>query len=77
MNILELKEFNRDCVIYLYQPEGKGECGEVAFFYAEDAAKLLKRAQEPSDWYAMKALTKVEECAKGKELPIKFTQAWY
>ena len=77
MNILELKEFTKERVIYLYQPEGKGECGEVAFIFTDGVAKLIKRAEEPSDWYANKALSKVEECAKGKELPLKFIQAWY
>jgi hypothetical protein len=77
LNIFELKEYNQDRVVYLYQPEGKGAFGEVAFIYSEGNAKLLKRAEDPSDWYANKALSKVEECALGKELPKKFIQAWY
>ena len=77
MNVFELKEFNKERVIYLYQPEGKGEFGEVSYDYVGNTARLLKKAGDASVWHANKALSKVAECAKGKELPLKFIQAWY
>ena len=77
MNKFTLKEFNDEHIIYLYQPEGRGECGEVAYVFADEDAKITKRAEEQSDWYAHKAILKVKECVKKNNLPIKFIQAWY
>ena len=77
MNKLTLKEFNDERVVYLYQPEGKGECGEVVYVFADNEAKITKIAEEPSSWYSNKAILKVQECVKKNNLPIKFTQAWY
>jgi hypothetical protein len=77
MNELKLKEFTDERIIYLYRPEGRGECGEIVYIFADHVAKILKKAEEASDWYANKALTKVEECVKENNLPIAFTQAWY
>ena len=77
MNILQLKEYNDERVVYLYQPEGKGEYGEIVFLFAENEAKVAKKAGDASAWHANKAIFKVEECVKENNLPIKFTQAWY
>ena len=77
MNELKLKEFTNERVVYLYQPEGKGEYGEVAFVFADGEARVVKKAEEASDWYASKALSKIEECVRENNLPIKFIQAWY
>jgi hypothetical protein len=76
MNRFKLKEFNGERLIYLYQPEGRGEWGEVAYSFTEGMARLIRQAEENSIYYSNKALTKVEECAKGKALPIDFIQAW-
>jgi len=77
MNKLKLKEFNDERIVYLYQPEGKGECGEVAYVFVDEETRILKRAEEPSNWYANHALSKIKECVKKNNLPIKFTQVWY
>ena len=77
MNELRLKEFNDERIVYLYQPEGRGECGEIVYFFSEAKAKIMKRAEEESDWYAYKAVFKIEECVQKNNLPIKFIQAWY
>jgi len=77
VNILKLKEFDKDHVVYLYQPEGRGEFGEVLFRFADNTAAVTKRAEENSDWYANKAIFKVKECVKKKNLPMDFIQAWY
>jgi hypothetical protein len=74
---LKLKEFNDEYVVYLYQPEGKGEYGEVVYIFADNEAKIIKKAEESSDWYANKAMSKISECIRENNLPIKFTQAWY
>jgi hypothetical protein len=77
MNVLKLKEFNDDAVVYLYQPEGKGRAGEVIYLFAEGQAKIRKPAGEDSVSYAGMAVHKIEEFVKKKNLPIEYTQAWY
>ena len=77
MNKLKLKEFNENYIIYLYQPEGRGEFGEVMYIFADKAAKITKRAEENSVWHDNKAVFKVEECVDKNNLPMELTQAWY
>jgi hypothetical protein len=77
MNILKLKEFNDDRIVYFYQPEGKGEYGEIIYAFSENEARIMKRAEENSDYYANKAMSKIEDCVKRKNLPMELTQAWY
>ncbi|MCL2772619.1 MAG: hypothetical protein FWD71_04640 [Oscillospiraceae bacterium] len=77
MNKFKLKEFNDEHVVYLYQPEGRGEWGEIIYVFADNEAKIIKRAEEASDWYANKAILKVEQCVRKNNLPIKCIQAWY
>jgi len=77
MNRLKLKEYNNSHIVYLYQPEGKGEYGEIIYDFTDNEAKIIKKAEDESDWYANKAIVKVEECVKNKNLPMEFTQAWY
>jgi len=76
MNKLKLKEYNEHRLIYLYQPEGKGGYGEIVYNFEDKTASILKVAEECSTYYSNKALSKVEECAIGKSLPIDFIQAW-
>jgi len=76
MNKLKLKEYNEYQIVYLYQPEGKGELGEIVYSFADKEAKVLKLAGDSSSYYYNKALSKVEECARGKALPVDFVQAW-
>ena len=77
MNKLKLKEFNENYIVYLYQPEGRGEFGEVVYSFSDKAAKITKRAEENSVWHDNKALLKVAECVEKKSLPLECTQAWY
>ena len=77
MNELKLKEFNEMGIVYLYRPEGRGQYGEISYFFADKKAKITKKAEEASIWHANKALSKVEECVTRNNLPIELTQAWY
>lgn len=77
MNKLTLKEFNANRIVYLYQPEGRGECGEVVYDFAENDVKITKQASEKSVWHDNKALYKVKECVEKKNLPMELIQAWY
>jgi len=52
--------------VYLYQPEGRGEFGEVVYSFLEKEAKITKCASENSVWYDNKALSKVAECVEKK-----------
>ena len=78
MNLFKLKEFSSDNrIVYLYQPEGRGDWGEVAYIYADGEALILKRAGENSTMHDRMALMKMIERVKKNNLPITFTQAWY
>ena len=77
MNKLTLKEFNSEYVLYQYQPEGRGECGNVIYYFSEGIAKIIKSAEENSRWHDDKAILKVEELVNKKNLPMELTQAWY
>ena len=77
MNKLILKEFDGKHIIYLYQPEGRGEYGEVTYSIADKAARITKRAGENSLWHDNKAIRKVEERAGENNLPVKYTHVWY
>ncbi|MCL2321720.1 MAG: hypothetical protein FWC47_06385 [Oscillospiraceae bacterium] len=77
MNKLILKEYNSDYLIYWYQPEGRGEFGEILFTFSNNNAKITKEAEGNDTWHANKALFKVCECVEKKNLPLEFIQAWY
>ena len=78
MNELQLKEMNQDRIVYFYQPEGKGERGEIVYVFADAQASVSKQSEDDEHGhYAHKAVRKVEECVKKNNLPMKFTQAWY
>jgi len=78
LNLFKLKEFiNDDRIIYLYQPEGRGDWGEVAYTFADDNIQITKRAGENSVVHDRMALSKVKERVEKNNLPITFTQAWY
>jgi hypothetical protein len=79
MNILKLKEYSAGQIVYEYQPEGKGEFGEVFFDILKNEGRLLKKATEdtPSTAYGSKALLKVEELVQKNNIPLRCTQAWY
>ena len=78
MNLFKLKEFEYDeRIVYLYQPEGRGEWGELVYSYADNTIHISKRAGENSTTHDRMALTKVRERIEKNNLPITFTQAWY
>jgi hypothetical protein len=78
MNALELLEMNSNHVVYAYQPDGRGETGEVEFVFSDGEARVLRRAPDDvGGRYAFKACSKVKECVYENNLPIKFVQAWY
>jgi hypothetical protein len=79
MNLLKLKEYTDGRLVYEYQPEGKGESGEVFFDTSAMEGKLLKKAAEDSQasLYGQKALLKVEELVQKNNIPLKCTQAWW
>jgi hypothetical protein len=78
MNELLLQEMNQERVIYLYKPEGKGESGEIIYFFAKNQAQVVKQSKDDEfGRYANKALLKIEECVSKNNLPIKLVQAWY
>ena len=77
MNEFILKEYTPQYIIYLYQPEGRGEWGEVLYDFSDGQAKITKRAGENSTWHDNHAITQIEKCAKENHLSKKFTQAWY
>ncbi|GHU18484.1 hypothetical protein FACS1894163_10530 [Spirochaetia bacterium] len=79
MNLLKLKEYHDGTLVYEYQPEGKGESGEVLFDIANMQGRLLKKAADdsPASGYGQKALLKVEELVQRNNIPIQCTQAWY
>jgi len=78
LNLFKLKEFSNDNrIVYLYQPEGRGEWGEVAYTFEDGAIQIIKRAGENSVTHDRMALAKVKERVEKNNLPITFTQAWY
>ena len=77
MNLFKLKEFNENRIIYLYQPEGRGEWGEVLYSFVDGAAIINKRAEENSSIHDNMALIKIKKQVESKNLPLEFTQAWY
>lgn len=79
MNLLKLKEYHEDSLVYEYQPEGKGESGEVFFCLSDMRGKILKKASFDSaeNSYGQKALLKVEELVRRNNIPIQCTQAWW
>lgn len=78
MNQLELKEYSKEQIVYIYRPEGEGEGGEVIYRFADKCAVIGKQAADDEfGRYAHKAVLKVEECVKKNNLPIKVIQAWY
>ena len=78
MNLLKLERVDQGSVWYLYQPEGKGEFGEVVFHFASAAPTVAKAApQDAASRYGIKAAAKVAEFVEKKNLPMEYIQAWY
>ena len=78
MNKLKLKEMNEERIVYLYQPEGKGDFGEILYKFDDNETVILKKAKDDEyGKYAHKAELKVKQYVKENYLPLKGTQAWY
>ena len=78
MNELKLKEMNEDRIIYLYQPEGSGEYGEIVYKFSDGNTEVVKQSKDDEyGRYAHKAELKVKDCVRRNNLPLKCTQAWY
>jgi hypothetical protein len=79
MNLLKLKEYSAGRLVYEYQPEGRGESGEVFFDIPKMQGKLVKKAEGDSGTalYGQKALLKLEELVQKNNIPLQCTQAWY
>ena len=78
MNVLTLKFFDENCIIYEYQPEGNGERGEIVYSKKNDDFAVEKLAvNDENKYYANMAKSKMRELISKKNLPIECIQAWY
>ena len=78
MNLFKLKEYSDNKhIVYRYQPEGRGEWGEVIYTYSDGNIKIVKRAGENSAAHDRMALAKVKERTEKNSLFIEFIQAWH
>jgi len=79
MNKLKLKELTDTYVVYLFQPEGKGDWGEVRMNFADTEAQpvLFPHPGVLGVLYMNKALYAVEMRVMERDFPEAFTQAWY
>ena len=77
MNKFQLKEYTPERLVYLYQPEGRGEWGEILYKFSSGETVIIRRASENSAWHDNHAVKQIVECAKGEYLSKEFTQAWY
>lgn len=78
MNILRLERMNSAEVCYFYQPEGKGDLGEIVYRFSSETPAIVRVAsQDVGTRYAVKAAAKVAEFVKKKNFPMEYTQAWY
>jgi len=77
MNKLKLKECTSEHVIYYYQPEGKGDCGEIIYIFTAIAIEpnILSPAENDEfGTYGHKACDKVKELVDSRYLPFEVTQ---
>lgn len=79
MNRLILSKVLNHQIFYLYQPEGKGDFGEVVYDRNTKTTDILKFASEDNEnhSYAQKASFKVAQLVEENELPLDCVQAWY
>ena len=78
LNKLKLKEYSVDKLIYLYQPEGTGEYGEIMYSIETGKTEVLKRSSnDESGRYSRMAEKKVRDCYNTNNLPLECIQAWY
>lgn len=77
MNILRLKFFDDDIILYEYQPEGKGVGGIITHNKKDNTTEITKTAVEDEDnYYAQMAKSKVVAIVSNKSLPLECVQAW-
>ena len=79
MNILTLKFFDDDVILYEYQPEGKGEKGIISYNKKNGAFHVEKSAEEDNKagYYAKMAQSKIANIVDKKSLPMECVQALY
>jgi hypothetical protein len=79
MNLIKLKEFTEEYVIYYYHPEERGTLGEIRMDLNSDKAYvLLKASEDDTGYFAHKASKAIERCVKtDKSLPLIFRNMWY
>ena len=79
MNILTLKFFDDNTILYEYQPEGKGKKGIIAYDKVNGNFRVEEAAEEDnnSGYYARMAQSKLENIINKKNLPMECVQAWY
>ena len=77
MNILTLKFFGDNIILYEYQPEGKGEKGVISYNKKNGDLSIEKLAQEDDGYYARMAQSKIANIVSKKNLPMECVQAWY
>ena len=79
MNILTLKFFDDDVILYEYQPEGKGEKGIISDNKKNGAFHVEKSAEEDNKagYYAKMAQSKIANIVDKKSLPMECVQALY
>lgn len=79
VNILTLKLFDDDVILYEYQPEGKGEKGVISYNKKNGDFHIEKPAEEDnnSGYYARMAQSKIANIVDKKSLPMECVQAWY
>ncbi len=77
MNILTLKFFDDNFIIYEYQPEGIGQKGVISYDRNTDKFSIEKSAEGDNGVYARMAQAKIADIIGKKSLPIECVQAWY
>jgi hypothetical protein len=78
VNKLVLKEATQEYIIYLYQPEGRGDFGEVKLDLTNDSEDILSKPEEDdTGYYAHKAAYRIRQYVKENSFPLHSIQAWY
>lgn len=79
MNILTLKFFDDNVILYEYQPEGKGKKGLISYDKTNGQFQVRETAEADSNtkYYARMAQSKIANIIDKKNLPLECVQAWY
>lgn len=78
MNVLTLKFFDDNVILYEYQPEGKGSKGIITYDKNNKTIEITQSSKEDTNnYYARMAKSKVASIVDTKSLPLECIQAWY